>query len=58
MANCDHLKNTLHDFYEKIEILENKFLQLGSPERSLNICLALLEQNKRLGRKNGSGQVT
>ena len=57
------LKNCLYAYYLKNHALGRKhifekFKDSGTPKRTLNHWINLLEQNKPLARKNGSGRPT
>ena len=59
MANYDHLKEILYNFYKNNSHLGRKaiydrFIELGVPKRTLNRWLVKLLQNKTLDRKKGS----
>ena len=62
MAKYDHLKETLYNFYKNNshlvrKAIQDRFIELGAPERNLNHWLVKLLQNKKLDRKKASGRI-
>jgi hypothetical protein len=61
MAKYDDLKSVLYRYYQKKprksrKFIYDMFIELGAPKRSLNRWLELLEKNKSIMRKEGSGR--